>query len=217
MLQNESFPYLFNEGQWLNIESSETAHVLYASLTIHYSIELIPQLNDNFAVTMMYSVIITAIKKSVVIIRCEFEYIHWSFYVVTRPKSMKGQFFSGNCTCITDTPPRIVKWWKLCRASIRLAGPTAQPVFQPVTLNVFPALPMLMVLSAIPSNVAKRQNFVVYRFYRLMKIQIVWVFLLSFFSITSALFSSPFSCFNELCQQNILHLKPNLMLILKTV
>lgn len=65
MLQNESFPYLFNEvlPSSLNIESSETAHVLYASLTIHYSIELIPQLNDNFAVTMLYSVIITAIKK----------------------------------------------------------------------------------------------------------------------------------------------------------
>lgn len=94
-------------------------------------------------------------------------------YVVTRLKSMEGQLFSANCTCKTDTPPRIVKWWKLCRASIKLAGPTAQPVFQPVTLNVFPALPMFMVLSAIPSKVAKRQNFFVYQFYRLVKIPIV--------------------------------------------
>jgi len=39
-------------------------------------------------------------------------------------------------------------------ACIRSDGPTAQPSFHPVALNVFPALPTVMVRSHIPGNVA---------------------------------------------------------------
>lgn len=66
----------------------------------------------------------------------------------------KTDIDSDTQTCKTEEPPLMVRWWKDCRASIRWEGPTAHPVFHPVTLNVFPALPMLMVLSAIPSKVA---------------------------------------------------------------
>jgi hypothetical protein len=37
---------------------------------------------------------------------------------------------------------------------INFAGPYAQPIFQPVTLNVFPPLPMLIVRSHIPGKLA---------------------------------------------------------------
>jgi len=39
------------------------------------------------------------------------------------------------------------------------AGPYAHPVFQPVTLKVFPADPMVMVRSHIPGRVAEDQIF----------------------------------------------------------
>ena len=45
-------------------------------------------------------------------------------------------------------------WWTVCKFLISLAGPYAQPIFHPVTLNVFPADPIVIVLSHIPGKVA---------------------------------------------------------------
>lgn len=42
---------------------------------------------------------------------------------------------------------------------MRGAGPYAQPVFHPVTLNVFPAEPMVTVRSHIPGRVAANTTF----------------------------------------------------------
>jgi hypothetical protein len=47
-----------------------------------------------------------------------------------------------------------VFWWTVCKFLISLAGPYAQPIFHPVTLNVFPADPIVIVLSHIPGRVA---------------------------------------------------------------
>lgn len=41
---------------------------------------------------------------------------------------------------------------------MRGAGPYAQPVFHPVTLNVFPAEPMVTVRSHIPGSVATNKK-----------------------------------------------------------
>lgn len=41
---------------------------------------------------------------------------------------------------------------------MRGAGPYAQPVFHPVTLNVFPAEPMVTVRSHIPGRVATNKK-----------------------------------------------------------
>ena len=45
-------------------------------------------------------------------------------------------------------------WCTILKQWIRCFGPNDQPNFQPVTLNILPALPMVTVLSHIPGNVA---------------------------------------------------------------
>ena len=42
---------------------------------------------------------------------------------------------------------------------MRCSGPIDQPSFQPVTLNVLPALPIVIVLSHIPGNVAEMYHY----------------------------------------------------------
>lgn len=63
-------------------------------------------------------------------------------------------YFSCILTCSTDGVPRTAKWWNRCMAEMRWAGPIAHPIFQPVTLKVLPALPIVIVRSAIPLRVA---------------------------------------------------------------
>ena len=45
-------------------------------------------------------------------------------------------------------------WCTTCRQLMRYLGPMDQPNLQPVTLNVFPALPIVTVLSHMPGSVA---------------------------------------------------------------
>ena len=46
----------------------------------------------------------------------------------------------------------------VCMSCIRCLGPMDQPNFHPVTLNVFPALPMVMVRSHMPGKVAEKDG-----------------------------------------------------------
>jgi len=47
-----------------------------------------------------------------------------------------------------------VFWCTILKQRIRCFGPNDQPNFQPVTLKILPALPMVTVLSHIPGSVA---------------------------------------------------------------
>ncbi len=49
-----------------------------------------------------------------------------------------------------------ITWWEIWQGRIRCWGPIVQPNFKPVDENVFPALPIVNVLSHIFGNVAIR-------------------------------------------------------------
>ena len=86
------------------------------------------------------------------------QYSRWQHYTVSHSSNKWLQI-----TCYNQ---RWLTWmgvghtysvfrWNNWRAWIKCLGPIDQPSFQPVMLKVFPALPMVMVLSHIPGSEAK--------------------------------------------------------------